>query len=385
MAASMTIGVGQSQEGREATRQALQSALERKGKEKPVLAIVFISQEFDVEQTIATFQSLVGDLPIWGFTTLSPLSSDGDLQRSVAVMILWGNDLNVQTQWLPNLQQDRSGGTRQLVLSLLDNKSNGQLVVLDGMNTLPLKVLASVAAMKSPLAGCQASGDFHRGKTVQIGGNQWGSGGMSIASFGDGLAFGVGMAHGWVDTGVSFQITKVRGGWVAGLDNLPASEAYGRVFGYPARDWSFSPLRELIRLYPLGVEGRQGNAEIELRSPLHVEVDGSLRMNAPVDEGRTAHLMIGDTQACLRACREACKIALAQLGSARPIGGLVFVDPAWKYLFENKSRLFMKAIAEQMGDLPLAGAYTFGQIGPGREGNIHTNQQILVAVFGAPI
>ena len=95
--------------------------------------------------------------------------------------------------------------------------------------------------------------------------------------------------------------------WVQTLDNAPAAETYARYLGYTAREWAYPPLTDMARLYPLGVEigSMQGGAgpfvesdptNLLIRSALRVEVDGSLRMSAPVPEGSVVHLMTGDPE-----------------------------------------------------------------------------------------
>jgi len=168
------------------------------------------------------------------------------------------------------------------------------------------------------------------------------------------------------------------------LGNMPAAEAYSRTFGYTAREWAFPPLKEMVRLYPLGIELAAGSKELIIRSPLQVEVDGSLRMNIPVAEGQVARLLVGDRDACLEAAREAARSAIAGLKGAKPALALALVDQAWQFIFQSEPARLMATIKAEMGEIPLVGGYTLGQVcRQGTQGIIRAyNQNILLVVFG---
>jgi hypothetical protein len=170
------------------------------------------------------------------------------------------------------------------------------------------------------------------------------------------------VAHGWRDTGLIFNVTRSRDVWVHAIDGSPAVEMYARHFGRPTREWAFPPLTDLVRLYPFGVQASPGIPDLLLRSPLRVEVDGSLRMSAAVPEGSTVHLMLGDPEACLLAVDQAVSQALRGLDSARPLVALAFIDLAWLQLFGTHSHQVAEAIQEALGSIPAIGAYTLGQV-----------------------
>ena len=185
---------------------------------------------------------------------------------------------------------------------------------------------------------------------------------MAAIALGGRFRMGVALGHGWQDIGLQLQVTQVKDVWIKTLDNLPAAEAYARFFGYPARQWAFPPLKDLVRLYALGIEIFPGSSDLILRSPLHVEVDGGFRMNAPIIDDQVAHLMLGDLNACVEAAREAAVKALHRLGIAAPLLALVLVDQSWNLLFKAKPLDWMSALRSVLGDTPILGAYTLGQI-----------------------
>lgn len=371
-------GIGTGINGREAAMQATQHALDQIGTGKVVLALAFVSQEFNITEVLAGLTSLLGETPLWGFSTLRPLTGEGEQPRSVVVALLTGSDMKAQVQWFPNYAQDSQAAARQLVQNLKQDVFLPQeiLLVADGINGSLAPFCKELSELKVHVAGCMAAGEPSQGKTFGIGKNQAGPGALSAAILGGRFRMGVGLAHGWQDLGVYFRATRTRDVWVQTLNNAPAAETYARYFGYSAREWAFPPLTDMARLYPLGVEPVESvedgqstvpfvetePGKLMVRSALRIEVDGSLRMSAPVQEGSVVHLMTGDPDACLAAAHDAAEMALAQLGRAKPLLAVALVDAAWQLLFEAIPHSFTAALKAALGNIPLVGAYTYGQL-----------------------
>jgi hypothetical protein len=365
MVRGIAWGIGKGLDGKEAGQQAIQQALNSLGSARPILAILLVSQEFEVTDVLSGIAGFLGTTPVWGFSTTLPLSKEGEQTRSVIVALLSGSELKARVHWMPGYVQDNARIVQQIRQLMTENepKQNGYLIVADGVNGDATQICREFIGGEIPLAGGLAAGGIHSGKTFQFGGLQGGTGALSLAALSGRFRMGVGMGTGWQDIGISFQVDQAKGAWIQSLDGLPAAETIAKVFGYSARDWAFPPLTDLARLYCLGIETSPGNSIWEYRSPLHVEVDGSLRVNAPVPSGQTAHLLVGDPDACLDAARNAARQALQVLGKAKPLLALILIDHAWHYLFETRQSQIMAVIQPIIGETIMIGAYTFGQIG----------------------
>jgi len=379
-------GWGKGIDGREAGRLAAQQALSRLGTTRAALCLVFVSQEFDMGPVISGLCGVLGNVPLWGISTSHPFTPAGEQTRSVVIGLLAGNDITAEVSFWPGFAQNSSETARQLLQALSADPAgiNGLMLAADGINGDISKVCAALTGFSAVVAGSLASGDVFQGKTYQIAGSQFGSGGLAAAALKGPLSLGMGIGHGWGDVGVHFEISKARDIWVKELGGMPAAEAYSRTFGYPARDWAFPPLKELVRLYPLGIELAPGSSELIIRSPLQVEVDGSLRMNIPVAERQVARLLVGDRSSCVEAAKQATRSALNALGGAKPVLALALADQAWQYIFQSEPARLITTIKAETGDIPLIGGYTLGQVfRQEAQGIVRAyNQNLLVVVFG---
>jgi hypothetical protein len=375
-----SVGSAQALDGREAGLQAAHQALNRLGASAPGFAVVIASHQYQAREVLNGVTSLLGDVPVLGFSSPAGLTHEGQHPHSVVVALLSG-DFQADALWLPGYAQSgRETAAKILQYAAAREEHQSLLFFADGFNG-DAEQFCNVLPPSLNVMGGLSSGDLHTGNTYQMAGSQTGTGGLAAAFLRGNLKIGVGYDHGWDQVGKQFRVTRSRGFWLRTLDGRPASETYATLFGYPARDWAFPPLNYLARLYPLGVE--QGD-DLIVRSPIRVEADGSFRMNATIRDGIDAYLLVGSHVACERAAHEAAQQALLQLGNAKPVFALVLVDIAWQLLLKAQSGMEITAVQDILGTkIPIAGGYTLGQV-VSADGAVPNflNQHIVVIAFG---
>jgi hypothetical protein len=384
MALITATGQATSLDGREAAAQATRQAIERLGKKTVAFGLVVASHHFQPGQVLGGITPLVGDAPLLGFSTPYEFAMLGMARRSVVVTLVSGSNLQARADWWPGFDQDSQGAARQLIQGLQLDQSEGTLLLAaDGLAGNAFQMLESLPAGIYQVAGCLAGGDLRRGYTYQIGGKKGGSGGLAGALLSGDLAVGIGSSHAWQPVGAYFKVTGAQGQRLIELDQAPAHEAYARLFGCTPQEWISPPLNELARLYPLGIE-QAGGLPYRICSPVRMEADGSLQMSAPVSPGSIGHLLLGGIASCIEAATRAAQLALANLGDARPVLGLVFADIAMAMLLEAQSGDEFEAVGAALGSqVPVIGGYTYGQISPTEAGVPELlNQHITVVVFG---
>lgn len=381
MTLNVAIGHAQALNGREAGLQAAHHALNSLGTANPTLGFVIASHQYKARDVVNGVSSLLGDTPLIGLSSPVGITSEGLHPNSVVVAFLNG-DFQAETNWLPGYAQSGRETASQLAKQL-EGKDDAKAVLFfaDGFNGDADQLCSSLPNSDVIFTGALSTGDMHTGHSYQMAGPQTGTGALAAAILRGDLNIGVGYAHGWNPVGSQFRITRSRGFWLRTLDGRPASETYAQLFGHPAREWAFPPLSHLARLYPLGVHQ---DDHMVVRSPIRVEADGSFRMNAPVRDGVDAYLLVGSRASCGEAAQQAAQQALQQLNGRKPEFALVLVDVAWEMLLKSHPGSEIAGVQEILGkDIPIAGAYTLGQISPGKNGGHPEllNQHIIVMTF----
>lgn len=363
MPMQVAVGHAFSVEGREAVARAVYKARLVLGNVRIHFAVIVASFEYDFEDVFSAAQTQIGDVPVIGFSTSGEFDTRGNHRRSVAVALVTDEALEVNAEWLPGFSDQSVSVTSQLVKKLgLTSQQQGLLfLVADGTSGDYEAMVNSLPAGRYQLAGGLSGGDIRLENTYQMGGDQFGTGGLAgVFLSGSHLRIGIGNGLGWQPVGAQFRVTDVNGPWVRRLDNKPAFEGYAALFGRQPRDWAFPPLNTLVRLYPLGIE--QGGQPMQVRTPVRMDADGSLRMQAAIPQNSIGHLLVGSREKCLSAAREATRDALEMVRGAQPKLALVLADVSWQIMFQGYEGTEIEAIREVLGeDVPLVGGYTFGQ------------------------
>ncbi|MFO7586070.1 MAG: FIST N-terminal domain-containing protein [Anaerolineales bacterium] len=380
------VGYAQDLDAREASLKAAHTALNQMGNVSPSVAVVISPYRFDAQMVLGGATSLLSNIPILGFSSPATLTDAGYHTNTVVVALLGGEEIQAETHWFSAYSQaSADAATRiQQLIGYEQRPVRSVLAFADGLNGNTEEFCQSLPATIQIFGGL-ATGDAQNSLGYQFSGVQSGNGGMASAFLRGGYKFGLGYGHGWSPIGNHFRVTRSRGFWLRTLDGRPASEAYSRLFGYSPREWAFPPLNYTTRLYPLGFE-QPDSDEIQIRSPLRVEADGSFRMNAPLRDGSDAYLMVGNPTSCLEAVKNAVQQAVLGLEGAKPVFALVLVDVAWQMLLQARPGAEIKTIQEILGtDIPIAGGYTLGQIAPARHADEtpqFLNQHFMIALFG---
>ncbi len=394
MSLRTAIGHASAIEGREASAEAVRKALQQAAGlgqpagEKAALAFLLASGEYPFQDVLNGVVPVLADTPLIGFSTAQELTANGPGQRSVIVALLLGNALEAQAAWMPGYAENRAEPIEALgsELAAWDHEPAASLafIAADGLGGDTGKLASRLSQGTYALGGCLAGGGVFGEQTFQVGGSQGGAGGLA-AAWVSGVKAGVGYGHGWQPVGTYFQVTEADGLRVHTLDDQPAADAYARLFGFEPRAWTLPPLNALVRLYPLGMEVA-GSDVLQVRSPLRIEADGSLRMSAPIPQGSTCHLLVGSLENCTAAARRAAANARSSLGETRPVLALVLLDIAWKTLFEAQPLRVLQALRAELGpEVPIIGGFTFGQLArqAGAGQVVVLNQHIVVILIGA--
>ncbi|MGE5222525.1 MAG: FIST signal transduction protein [Omnitrophica WOR_2 bacterium] len=401
MALIAAVGHAGSVNGREAGSEATRKALDQLGLASPSFGLVLASQDFRMPEVWSGINSLLKDIPVLGFSTPAELAGDGYTERSVLVALLAGAKFQVSAGYWNDVSGNKLVDPFKI---FLQPAHPGDTLLLAG-NGLSADVDYLIGQLNANRAvpeqaglrigGC-LSGSLAAERSYQIGGYQCGSKGLAAALLNGDLTTGIGVAHGWQPVGKYFHVTQAASTFIYSLDGQPAAEVYAQLFGGSAREWCSPPLNELVRLYPLEIEPTnlihniaEPEGTYQVRSPLKMEADGSLRMNAIIPESSIAHLLAGSPGLCLEAAQRAARQALDDLRrkdtSIQPALAVLLVDAAWRTILRADPGSEIAAVRSVLGEaVPIMGGYTLGQItNSGAERNCAEllNQHICVLLF----
>jgi hypothetical protein len=170
---------------------------------------------------------------------------------------------------------------------------------------------------------------------------------------------GVGVRHGWTPGGERMRVTEAEGMQVRSLNAGPAAEAFESHASATGQHFDQKEPIPFFLHNILGVESADG---YRLRVPLAVGGDGSVACAADVPAGGTACIMTTSAASAAEAAAGATRAALAQMQGHEPAVAIVFDCVATRLRLGKEFGAELAAIQKELGDVPLAGFNTYGQI-----------------------
>jgi hypothetical protein len=379
------VGTSKDQDAFQAGMQAAASAIKRFRNTPVGLGMLIATPNYQVNQLYQGISSILGEIPIFGFSASAGLSDAGQSQPAVVLGLMGGPSLDVKAGWWSaeeaKIQEGEIVAKIQQVFRL-DEAEGVLLLAGDGLSNTTggivflLKEILKNTGGDLHVAGCFAGGRVDPVRTFVTGGSLSGSRGLAGALLSGKIAIFTAAGHGWGRVGAYFKITGTSPTSILTLDDQPPNEIYAGIFGGTAKEWLEKPLNQLVRLYPFGLELQSSGEEHNqpsgsanrstICSPIRIESGGSLLVNSALAHKQAAHLMVGSPSACLDAARSAARQALQKFEAnnqiAKPALALLLVDEAWKMLLASEPGAELRAVRSVLGDeIPVMGGYTFGQ------------------------
>jgi hypothetical protein len=376
--------------GREAATQALQNA----GIAKPEFVFMFASIGYDQPSLVRAVRETTGGAPLTGCSAEGTINGDeaDESGFSVVVTAISSDELRWTNGLARGLEDDgRLVGQRVAkdVRPDLSDDTVGLFVFPDGLITLTLEYF--IAGLEEnlpserflPLWGGGAGNNLNtEGRTYQYCDDEVISGGVSYALLSGKLQSASAISHGLVPIGSERIVTRSQGNIIYEIDSKPAVEVLKEYLPEHAlvedRDW----FRYAISLaLCFGAPGYFKDEEYVVRGvpALRME-DGSIIVQTEVQEGTSVWFSSRDKEKMITGLDRMARQIKDQLGGAQP--KLVFqfecLTRGKTMLREQEKLQLLKRFRQSVDpDVPWAGFYTIGEIGPVEE---HNNQHLFTSV-----
>ncbi|HUE97272.1 MAG TPA: FIST N-terminal domain-containing protein [Longimicrobiaceae bacterium] len=170
---------------------------------------------------------------------------------------------------------------------------------------------------------------------------------------------GIGVRHGWQPGGERMRVTAAEGMQLRSLNAVPALEVFE---GHAADTGQLLDPKEPIPFFLHNVLGVESPDGYRLRVPLAFQEDGSVACAAEVPRHSTACIMTTTPASAAEAAAAATRAALEQMDGNEAAVALVFDCVATRLRLGQEFGAELAAVQAELGDVPMAGFNTYGQI-----------------------
>ena len=379
--------------GREAAEQALQNA----NVDRPDFVFMFASVGYDQRSLLRAVREATGDAALCGCSGEGTIGvEDADESNfSVVVTAISSEELQWHNGLATGLEDDpRTAGKRvaQELLPHLSADTIGLFVFPDGMMDNLDPFFAGLEGNLSlerflPLWGGGAGNNFSPGQaTYQDCDDEVVTGGVSYVLLSGEAHTAWAVSHGLVPIGGERKVTRSKGNIIYEIDGKPALEVLKEYLPEDAltddRDW----IRYAISLAlsfkaPSYIKDEE---YVVLGVPAVRMADGSISVQTEIKEGTSVWLSSRDKEKITTGFDRMAQQIKDQLGGEKP--KLVFQFECLtrgKSMFREQEKLqILKRFRQSVGpDVPWAGFYTIGEIGPVEEHNLrHLYTSVVLAL-----
>jgi len=203
---------------------------------------------------------------------------------------------------------------------------------------------------------------------------------LALGLYGERLRFGFGVHGGWTPFGAARKVTRSEGNVLYELDDEPALDVYRRYLGDYAKD-----LPLVGRFFPFAMLDANHREIGLIRSILDVDfAAGALKFGDDIVPGSYLRLMHASTDRLVGGAESAAEAAMRMLpGNGQGTGMVFMVSCVGRELvMGERVEEEVEAVLDVFGTgVPIAGFYSFGEIGAPAQGEaskLH-NQTVMVA------
>jgi len=357
----MRVGTSGEPDSALAAQNAVEEAL---AGETAALVILFVSPTYDM-QSVATSANAAAGAPLIGCSTSGEIGGGLAGSGRIVAIALGGAGFTARTAYGSIADgADVAGAAAAQGLIGLEAPHRALILLTEGLagrHSEMVRGAYSVAGIPVTLVGGCAGDDLAMTATWQIHGGEAFQGAVVGAALGSEGPMSVGVGHGWTRSGEPMVVTESDGRRIYRLDDQPALDRYLMRAGVPESDWDdVGAWPALMLLAPLALPRPSGE---DVRAVLSADPNDRSLACSDVPHGSLVSLMSGDANTVIAGTRQACAEAIAGLGGMPPLGFIAF-DCAGRRALLGEEGLVgeMAGIAEQVGDVPVGGFYTYGEI-----------------------
>ena len=351
--------------------QAARKAMEALGDAKPSFGFLFASPSLLLGDCLAIARDIARGADILACTTAGEITEEGLGHGGVAVLLV-ASDGAHHAGSIAGLKEDPRSAGRELCQAFHNEfqRARGKglvcsttVTLVDGLSGSGEKFVESIVdnteALHQVVGG--AAGDEGRFVATHVGeGKRAGPDRAAALHIFSATPWGIGVGHGLEATTGKMRVTRAKANIISEIDGKPAFSVYQEHARNRGITLTPANAGEYMIANELGVV--VAGAVSRARAPLSVGPDGSLTCAADVPQGAHVVILDGKAASMVEAARNAAREALANLQGGEPAGVLLFDCICRGMILKDGFQQEIDAVCGVMGDVPLAGFLTYGEI-----------------------
>lgn len=338
--------------------------------------MLFASPKHVLADAVKAARETFPGAAVLGASSAGEFVESGDAKGSVSVAALEA-DVRVHTGFADNLRADPDGAVTRALAGLprhVDGYPHCTAILLvDALSGVGEEAALLVATELGPdvkLAGGAAGDDLAMTKTIVAADAHASDDAIAIALLFSKEPLGVGVSHGHQPVTDSMTVTDASGATVRTIDGRPAwdvwkerTRAIAKSKGIDVDTLPEADVGGYLLRFEAGLAlGDTPSAGYKIRAPLAVGPDGSLSFACGIPSGTVIRITESEPERQVASAVRAAAAAHEGIGNG-PVAGAIIFDCICRNLILGQAfGDAVRGMAKTLGDVPVAGFETYGEI-----------------------
>jgi methyl-accepting chemotaxis protein len=357
----------------------------------PVLLFAFGSLQQPLDILLPELASRFPGCTVLGASTAGEFTERGDTKDAACALAVSG-DYKVFAGVGAGLAADPERALSRAIegqpLELHGYPHRSAILLLDPLagNGEETTLLASGLLGDNVLLAGGAAGDYLAMKETFVGcGARIASDAVVIAQIFSKSPLGIGISHGHRAISDAVRVTSSQGNTVHTIDGRPAWDVWRERTAHAAAQHGVDVSKlsaEQIPGFLLQYEaGLSVGGEIKIRAPLSLGENGAINFACGIPKGTVFRVTESEPARQIESARQAAQRARERLQGARAAGAVVFDCICRNLILGESFNTAVRAISEELGQVPIAGFETYGEIAldVGDMSGFHNTTSVVLA------
>ncbi|MFO0618747.1 MAG: FIST N-terminal domain-containing protein [Polyangiaceae bacterium] len=340
------------------------------------LVMLFASPKHVLADAVRAARESFPGAAVLGASSAGEFIESGDAKGAVSIAALEA-DVRVHTGFSDGLRQDPEAAVAR-ALAGLPRAISGYphctaILLLDALSGVGEEAALLVATELGPhvkLAGGAAGDDLAMTKTIVAADGNASADAIALALVFSKEPLGVGVSHGHLPVSEPMTVTEATGAEVRTIDGRPAwdvwkerTRATAKAAGIDVDALGPSEIGAYLLRYEAGLAlGSAPSAGYKIRAPLGVGADGSLSFACGIPTGAVIRITESQPERQVESAVRAAAAAHESVGHQPVAGAIIFDCICRNLILGGTFGDAVRGMAKTLGDVPLAGFETYGEI-----------------------
>jgi methyl-accepting chemotaxis protein len=357
----------------------------------PALIFVFSSLKQPLDIVLPELSARFPESCVIGASTAGEFTESGNTKDATCVLAVRG-DYRVFSGIGAGLAADPEAALARALegqpMQVDGYPHRAAVLLLDPLagNGEETSLLASALLGENVLLAGGAAGDYLAMKETVVGcGSRVLSDAVVVAQIFSRRPLGIGISHGHRVISEAVRVTASQGNTVHTIDERRAWDVWRERTAHAAAQrgidvhkLSATEIPGFLLQYEAGLSV---GGDIKIRAPLSLGENGSINFACGIPTGTVFRLTESEPERQIASAREAARRARERLLGARPAGAVVFDCICRSLILGERFGTAVRAISEELGNVPIAGFETYGEIAldVGDMSGFHNTTSVVLA------